>query len=42
MLQGPGGPEEDPSLGFDLGDWLVPRVDDGFNADGKEEFEAAR
>ena len=42
VMQGPGGPEEDPSGGFDQGGWLVPYAnDEGFGRFMDETFAAA-
>ncbi|NED97464.1 dihydrofolate reductase family protein [Phytoactinopolyspora alkaliphila] len=41
VLQGPGGPGEDPSNGFDLGGWLVPHADEDMGRIVGERFARA-
>ena len=41
VMQAPGGPEEDPSGGFEHGGWLVPHLDAEFGAFMDETFAAA-
>jgi dihydrofolate reductase len=38
VMQAPGGPEEDPTLGFKLGGWVVPYVDEVFGQAINEMF----
>ena len=41
VMQAPGGPEEDPSNGFEYGGWLVPHADAEMGAFMDETFQAA-
>lgn len=41
VMQAPGGPEEDPSGGFEHGGWLVPHADAEMGAFMDETFQAA-
>lgn len=41
VMQGPGGPGEDDSNGFQQGGWLAPHVDEGFNRIMGEVFDRA-
>lgn len=38
VLQGPGGPKEDPTGGFKLGGWVVPYIDEVFSQEIEEMF----
>src|ERR671917_1871369 len=41
VMQAPGGPEEDPSGGFEYGGWLVPHADEEMGAFMDETFSQA-
>ena len=41
VMQAPGGPEEDPSGGFEYGGWLVPHADPEMGEFMDETFRAA-
>ncbi|MGW4231124.1 dihydrofolate reductase family protein [Streptomyces sp. NPDC004980] len=41
VMQAPGGPEEDPSGGFECGGWVVPFADEGMMAYANETFDRA-
>lgn len=41
VMQAPGGPEEDPSSGFEHGGWVFPHVDEEFGAFMDETFRPA-
>jgi dihydrofolate reductase len=41
VMQGPGGPDEDPSGGFTRGGWLVPHFDEDAGRFMNEVFEPA-
>ncbi|MFD4030812.1 dihydrofolate reductase family protein [Streptomyces sp. NPDC058637] len=41
VMQAPGGPEEDPSGGFECGGWMVPFADEGMIEYANETFDRA-
>lgn len=41
IMQGPGGPQEDPSDGFEFGDWIIPYGDEIYRAALQDELQPA-